>query len=223
MENSSSLDESSDLGYQPSSSSLDQNDRSTAETPGYSTMSGDSFVFGRTYSETSAFSDPIDDNSYSSEPSPSHWTAPKSGAQNQTVARRGMKQHKQVVDDKIDDQELADSGGLHAHSFVSFLWQNIISYLMIKMARPFCITSVITLTEIEMVKERFAKLLLGEDMSGSGKGVCTAVTISNAITNLYGKSFKHITSNHKMKIPVFQFFTIAYLYYFMQQLCLGKI
>lgn len=37
-----------------------------------------------------------------------------------------------------------------------------------------------------MMKERFAKLLLGEDMSGGGKGVCTAVTISNSITNLYG-------------------------------------
>ncbi|KAJ4894146.1 PRONE domain protein [Raphanus sativus] len=34
------------------------------------------------------------------------------------------------------------------------------------------------------VKERMAKLLLGEDMSGSGEGVCPA--ISNAITNLYG-------------------------------------
>lgn len=43
-----------------------------------------------------------------------------------------------------------------------------------------------TLAELEMMKERFAKLLLGEDMSGSGKGVCTAVTISNAVTNLYG-------------------------------------
>ncbi|KAJ8441518.1 hypothetical protein Cgig2_026319 [Carnegiea gigantea] len=40
--------------------------------------------------------------------------------------------------------------------------------------------------ELEIMKERFSKLLLGEDMSGSGKGVCTAVTISNAITNLYG-------------------------------------
>ncbi|OAP18204.1 ROPGEF2 [Arabidopsis thaliana] len=40
--------------------------------------------------------------------------------------------------------------------------------------------------ELETMKERFSKLLLGEDMSGSGKGVCTAVTISNAITNLYG-------------------------------------
>ena len=45
----------------------------------------------------------------------------------------------------------------------------------------------IMLTELEMMKERFAKLLLGEDMSGSGKGVCTAVTISNSITNLYGR------------------------------------
>ena len=48
------------------------------------------------------------------------------------------------------------------------------------------------LTEVEMMKERFSKLLLGEDMSGSGKGVCTAVTLSNAITNLYGKLAKHI-------------------------------
>lgn len=39
-----------------------------------------------------------------------------------------------------------------------------------------------------MMRERFAKLLLGEDMSGSGKGVCTAVTVSNSITNLYGSS-----------------------------------
>ena len=37
-----------------------------------------------------------------------------------------------------------------------------------------------------MMKERFAKLLLGEDMSGSGQGVSPALTISNAITNLCG-------------------------------------
>ncbi|CAN8310844.1 unnamed protein product [Cochlearia groenlandica] len=43
--------------------------------------------------------------------------------------------------------------------------------------------------EFETMKERFSKLLLGEDMSGSGKGVCTAVTISNAITNLYATVF----------------------------------
>lgn len=41
-------------------------------------------------------------------------------------------------------------------------------------------------TELEMMKERFAKLLLGEDMSGGSKGVSTALAIANAITNLSG-------------------------------------
>ncbi|XP_021754868.1 rop guanine nucleotide exchange factor 1-like isoform X3 [Chenopodium quinoa] len=41
-------------------------------------------------------------------------------------------------------------------------------------------------TGVELMKERFAKLLLGGDMSGGGKGVCTALAISNAITNLAG-------------------------------------
>ncbi|KAH1199147.1 Rop guanine nucleotide exchange factor 7 [Glycine max] len=43
--------------------------------------------------------------------------------------------------------------------------------------------------EIEMMKERFAKLLLGEDMSGCGNGVATALAISNAITNLCATLF----------------------------------
>lgn len=46
--------------------------------------------------------------------------------------------------------------------------------------------------ELETMKERFSKLLLGEDMSGSGKGVCTAVAISNAMTNLYGMFFRTV-------------------------------
>ncbi|CAN0837734.1 Rop guanine nucleotide exchange factor 5 [Linum grandiflorum] len=44
-------------------------------------------------------------------------------------------------------------------------------------------------SEADLMKERFAKLLLGEDMSGSGKGVCTALAISNAITNLCATVF----------------------------------
>ncbi|XP_043695668.1 rop guanine nucleotide exchange factor 3-like [Telopea speciosissima] len=47
----------------------------------------------------------------------------------------------------------------------------------------------VTDADMEMMKERFSKLLLGEDMSGSGKGVCTAVAISNAMTNLYATVF----------------------------------
>lgn len=53
---------------------------------------------------------------------------------------------------------------------------------------PFCNPSALLKiqTEMDMMRERFSKLLLGEDMSGSGKGVCTAMAISNAITNLCG-------------------------------------
>ncbi|GLT42983.1 hypothetical protein SLA2020_169600 [Shorea laevis] len=47
----------------------------------------------------------------------------------------------------------------------------------------------IDLSEVDMMKERFAKLLLGEDMSGGGKGVCTALAVSNAITNLSATVF----------------------------------
>ncbi|KAI5083890.1 hypothetical protein GOP47_0000059 [Adiantum capillus-veneris] len=43
--------------------------------------------------------------------------------------------------------------------------------------------------EADMIKERFAKLLLGEDLSGGGKGVSTALAVSNAITNLSASVF----------------------------------
>ncbi|KVH97962.1 Plant specific Rop nucleotide exchanger, PRONE [Cynara cardunculus var. scolymus] len=53
--------------------------------------------------------------------------------------------------------------------------------------------------DMELMKERFAKLLLGEDMSGGGKGVSSALALSNAITNLAGTqfpSFFFIISSH---------------------------
>ncbi|CAI9285937.1 unnamed protein product [Lactuca saligna] len=43
--------------------------------------------------------------------------------------------------------------------------------------------------ELEQMKERFAKLLLGEDMSGGGKGVSSALALTNAITNLAASVF----------------------------------
>ncbi|KAL4361082.1 hypothetical protein GQ457_04G031510 [Hibiscus cannabinus] len=152
MENLSNSDENYDLGYQLSPSSLDQ---SIPETPGYSTFSGGSFVYGRTYSGISAFSDPVDGHSCFSEASPFHWaTTTRSAAQNQAVLSRiGTKQ----LENNADEKQLDYLESLEL--------------------------------ELETMKERFAKLLLGEDMSGSGKGVCTAVTISNAITNLYATVF----------------------------------
>uniref|UniRef100_A0A0D9V5X5 PRONE domain-containing protein n=1 Tax=Leersia perrieri TaxID=77586 RepID=A0A0D9V5X5_9ORYZ len=44
-------------------------------------------------------------------------------------------------------------------------------------------------SDMELMKEKFAKLLLGEDMSGSGKGVPSALAVSNAITNLAASVF----------------------------------
>ncbi|CAK7337417.1 unnamed protein product [Dovyalis caffra] len=46
-----------------------------------------------------------------------------------------------------------------------------------------------TSSDMELMKERFAKLLLGEDMSGGGKGVSSALALSNAITNLAASVF----------------------------------
>ncbi|KAL5572642.1 hypothetical protein UlMin_022239 [Ulmus minor] len=46
-----------------------------------------------------------------------------------------------------------------------------------------------TLQDIELMKEKFSKLLLGEDMSGGGKGVSSALALSNAITNLAASVF----------------------------------
>lgn len=43
--------------------------------------------------------------------------------------------------------------------------------------------------DVDMMRERFAKLLLGEDMSGGSKGVSTALALSNAITNLSASVF----------------------------------
>ncbi|KAF3654696.1 hypothetical protein FXO37_16347 [Capsicum annuum] len=45
------------------------------------------------------------------------------------------------------------------------------------------------LHDVETIKEIFAKLLLGEDVTGGSKGVSTALALSNAITNLAESTF----------------------------------
>ncbi|KAI3773365.1 hypothetical protein L1987_47892 [Smallanthus sonchifolius] len=52
--------------------------------------------------------------------------------------------------------------------------------------------------DMELMKERFAKLLLGEDMSGGGKGVSSALALSNAITNLAASVFGEISQLEPM-------------------------
>uniref|UniRef100_A0A7N0THK0 PRONE domain-containing protein n=1 Tax=Kalanchoe fedtschenkoi TaxID=63787 RepID=A0A7N0THK0_KALFE len=45
------------------------------------------------------------------------------------------------------------------------------------------------ISECDMIKEQFARLVLGEDMFGGGNGVSTALAISNGITNLFASIF----------------------------------
>ncbi|XP_057965917.1 rop guanine nucleotide exchange factor 14 [Malania oleifera] len=44
-------------------------------------------------------------------------------------------------------------------------------------------------SDVEIMKEKFANLLLGEDISGGCKGLSTALALSNAITNLAASVF----------------------------------
>jgi hypothetical protein len=57
-------------------------------------------------------------------------------------------------------------------------------------------------SDMELMKERFSKLLLGEDMSGGGKGVSSALALSNAITNLSGTFFSDRTFVYQKKYNV---------------------
>ncbi|KAK4783782.1 hypothetical protein SAY86_018150 [Trapa natans] len=54
-------------------------------------------------------------------------------------------------------------------------------------------------TDEELMKEKFAKLLLGENMSGSGKGVSSALALSNAITNLAASVFGELRKLEPMQ------------------------
>ncbi|MCO5614419.1 hypothetical protein L7F22_068701 [Adiantum nelumboides] len=73
-------------------------------------------------------------------------------------------------------QTLADSTKSATNSFVAFWEEN-----EERKEKP--------VSELDVMKERFAKLLLGEDMSGGASGVCTALAISNAVTNLSASIF----------------------------------
>lgn len=48
------------------------------------------------------------------------------------------------------------------------------------------ITYSIDVSDVEAMKEKFAQLLLGEDVSGGIKGISTALALSHAITGLAG-------------------------------------
>nr|DAD27128.1 TPA_asm: hypothetical protein HUJ06_028596 [Nelumbo nucifera] len=100
-----------DVRHHPSPSSGNQLDTSTTEATGYSTLSGDSFGYCRTNSGTSAFSEPIDDNSCSDEHSTLGWPIAKSVASHDVgiTSLVETKQPIKVVDKKSDVHEASDS------------------------------------------------------------------------------------------------------------------
>ncbi|KAL7096967.1 hypothetical protein ACP275_10G113300 [Erythranthe tilingii] len=79
-----------------------------------------------------------------------------------------------LVDEKIDavmDPKLINDGAAAAPPLGNFKKEKKVS------------------SDMELMKERFSKLLLGEDMSGGGKGVSSALALSNAVTNLAASVF----------------------------------
>ncbi|XP_010457089.1 PREDICTED: rop guanine nucleotide exchange factor 2 isoform X1 [Camelina sativa] len=139
--------------------SIDPNDQSASETPVYSTMSTDSFAYHRTCSETSG------------------------GFSDQIDETSSFCSDVSPSDWPVP--VLTESKSTSSNFLSAFIEtkknQNE--------PEENLAVQEISGPELETMKERFSKLLLGEDMSGSGKGVCTAVTISNAITNLYATVF----------------------------------
>lgn len=109
MDNSSNSDESYDACCRPSPS-VDQNDQSASGTSLYSTMSGDSFAYCRTNSEASNFSETIDDNTFSGEPSPSQSLSIKRSPNQAVLLRSERKLNRHLLDDKLEHRDLVESG-----------------------------------------------------------------------------------------------------------------
>ncbi|KAK6772964.1 hypothetical protein RDI58_028202 [Solanum bulbocastanum] len=89
-----------------------------------------------------------------------------------------------VADSLYDDDSSSSSSNNVFGSFSSH-WTTSPQHFYVN-EKTGCTTQ---LSDVEMMKERFAKLLLGEDVTGGSKGVSTALALSHAITNLAASVF----------------------------------
>ncbi|KAG9155167.1 hypothetical protein Leryth_011138 [Lithospermum erythrorhizon] len=116
------------------------------------------------------------------------------------VEKEGLVQNEEECRDTSSNSEFVaseENGSLEDSSSTPSMGQSVSSHVSDEIEKPQLCDSKLqkqgsSLSEIDMMKERFAKLLLGEDMSGCGNGVCTALAISNAITNLCATIFGQI-------------------------------
>lgn len=79
------------------------------------------------------------------------------------------------------------------HSLYELDTLSAVHLLPLKGKKP--ITYTLSASDIETMKEKFGKLLLGDDASGGARGVCAALALSNAIINLSGM-LNHLFGNY---------------------------
>ncbi|MCD7468582.1 60S ribosomal protein L7 [Datura stramonium] len=85
-----------------------------------------------------------------------------------------------VVTDSLYDDDSSSSSSNNAFGSFSSHWTTSPQHFCLKEKTGY----TTQLSDVETMKEKFAKLLLGEDVTGGSKGVSTALALSNAITNL---------------------------------------
>ncbi|KAL3844381.1 hypothetical protein ACJIZ3_001784 [Penstemon smallii] len=106
----------------------------------------------------------------------------------------GTSRGDECVTDSFDEDDSSCSSSTNAFGSVSSLWtimkkddHNQDEYnFAIEKEKPDYTNHF---SDIETMKEKFAKLLLGEDITGGTKGISTASALSNAITNLAASVF----------------------------------
>jgi predicted RNase H-like HicB family nuclease len=134
-------------------------------------------------SETTGHEEQSHSSSESSSPPSVGWPIQKAEVPDCTSSNGNEDEEKPHLDDRKLEKQGSTISGFNPSSLSLSLTH---THTNVKKILSNNLILVFGITEIEMMKERFSKLLLGEDMSGSGNGVCTALAISNAITNLCG-------------------------------------
>ncbi|KDP28059.1 hypothetical protein JCGZ_19467 [Jatropha curcas] len=104
------------------------------------------------------------------------------------------------ISDSLDDDDLSCSSSKDGFGSFSSKWltskrdeQSSDDWELSESPQHFYVKAkpayTIQFSDVEMMKEKFAKLLLGEDITGGRKGLTTALALSNAISNLAASVF----------------------------------
>ncbi|XP_048430875.1 rop guanine nucleotide exchange factor 14 isoform X2 [Pyrus x bretschneideri] len=104
------------------------------------------------------------------------------------------------ITDSLDDDASTCSSGKDASGSISSKWmtvnkdeQSLDEWDHLDRPQHFYVNQKpdypLQNSDVEAMKEKFAKLLLGEDVTGGNKGLSTALALSNAITNLAATIF----------------------------------